>query len=428
MRRSLTACFPWIATAVIAAASCGGDDAARTNDRAGVTRRDSAGIEIVENGAPVLGEWRLDSALALQVGHADDAARGAAYQFGRLVGVARMRDGGLVVADFTSKEVRLFDSTGTFNRAIVREGGGPGEMYRVGALYHTRDDSILVADGESSTLTVFGPDLALVRKIRPVDFRPDTPGDPHRGSPGLHGIFDDGSVLGSLRSTGNSSTLGKTGDVTGFTFVDSVFLARGVVGDERRQLAEIGWIETERGFAFRIPAQGGWGHTLLLAPQTSRALRGAELYVAPGSSAEVRVIGRDGRLRRIVRAQHPQLPVRPGDHPMFAPAGRGLTLRLPDGRTSTLSATFPDPPSHHPVADEVHVDPSGSIWLRCLVATRPLSRAWLVFDSSGVLRHRVADPGGMDVVEIGESYMVGVARDDDGVESAALRRIRKPAR
>jgi hypothetical protein len=81
-----------------ALAACGGDARA-----AGPAVRDSAGVRIVENGAPAWKEgegWRLAAEPALDIGMVDGPPQ---YQFGDVAGVVRLGDGTVVVADDQSK-------------------------------------------------------------------------------------------------------------------------------------------------------------------------------------------------------------------------------------------------------------------------------------------------------------------------------------
>jgi hypothetical protein len=392
-----------------------------------VARRDSAGIEIVESSGNAPADWAIDTTFAVRVGTADDALKGASYQFVGIKGAARMRNGHIVVADAGASEVRVFDSTGTFLRTLVRKGAGPGELYEISALYRTRDDSIFVLNSHGSALAVFAPDLSVVRTIKPIEYRADSLRRPY-SHPGVHGIFDDGSVLGVLEQTGNSSKRSKARDVTDFSFVDSTLYSRGVPGPQGRQVAQFGWIVSSRGHAFRLADRtsfiGEWLHTNLLEPNLYLALRGTDLYVANRAVAEVVVYGEDGRLKRIVRAEHPPVPVRAGDLPTIPRDGDRRSLNLGDRRV-TLAGRIPDLPALHPVVTALRVDPSGNVWLRCLTGAQPRRNAWLVFDSTGALRHRVVDPLEMGFYEIGDRHVVAGMRDSDDVPSVVVRRINK---
>ena len=87
---------------------------------------DSAGVEIVENedyAWPEGQAWRLADDPILDIGllEGEDA-----YQLFDVVGALRLTDGGIVVANAGSFELRFYDANGTHLFSVGREGGGPG--------------------------------------------------------------------------------------------------------------------------------------------------------------------------------------------------------------------------------------------------------------------------------------------------------------
>lgn len=72
---------------------------------------------------------------------------------------ARLTDDGkhLVVLDFVDPYIKVFDGEGHFERAFMREGGGPGEARRPTAMGVAGDSAVLVWDG-TRRLSVLGLD------------------------------------------------------------------------------------------------------------------------------------------------------------------------------------------------------------------------------------------------------------------------------
>jgi hypothetical protein len=413
------------AGALLAAVGCasGGE---RSTPTSTITTRDSAGIAIVENATlPAGGGWTIDTAAVVRIG--DDASNpnDPHYQFNRVVGLARMRNGDVVVADAGSTEVRVFDSAGRFDRLALRNGEGPGELYDLSRLFHTPDDSSDALGGEQSALAVFGPDLKPVRKVQPIEYRPDSLRRTY-SYPGIRAVFDDGSVLGMSKVAYDRKRGAAEQDGTVRSGTDSVFYSRGVTAPAGRQLAEYGWLIEGRNH-HRIFAGGARLHFDAFDANTFMATRGDRLFFVDGLRTEVRVYAGDGRLERLYRAATTPVPVSSGD--IQSVFGRGASLTL-NGRKVDLPPVDPSIyPPHHPAADRLLVDFDGNAWVRHRVASDTgKQHEWLVFDTAGVVTQRVPDTSGMTVNEIGRDYMLGTTRDLDGVEIIVLRRLVKPSR
>ena len=127
--------------------------------------RDSAGVEIVESNRP---RWdsttrgRVSAQPALSIG----AIQGdAPYLFHGILGVRRLSDGRLVVANVGTNELRFFDSTGRHLHTVGGEGDGPGE-FRFMSLFWTRaGDTIVVSDARG--LSILDPQGRFIRRIQP---------------------------------------------------------------------------------------------------------------------------------------------------------------------------------------------------------------------------------------------------------------------
>ncbi|MBC8089782.1 MAG: hypothetical protein H7Z40_21170 [Phycisphaerae bacterium] len=396
-----------LAFALLCQVACGSatEQRARTS---GPSIRDSAGVQIVENAAPsdTNARWSIDSAPLVTLGSPSSGRDDVEYQFHTVQGAARMRSGEILVADWGSTTVRVFDSLGVFQRTLVKKGGGPGELFTVSELYHTRGDSVYVYNGEGANMVVFGPDLKLARTVPRVQFLPDSLRKPY-SSPGVHGIFDDGTVLGSAKiAHGLDSKTMKIGD--GYQNVaDSTYWVRARAGDT--QLADYGWLVGRRIAGARLSRGSFRGYSNDL-PQGLSATRGVALYHVDGQRYEVREFGSDGKLRWVIRMPMTSMPFTKSSWPGFP----GDSIK----RAPT--------PAIYPLIDELNIDFSGNIWLASRhPANTPRARIWHVFDSTGALQHRVLDWSGMHVKEIGDDYLLGTARDRDGVESVVQHRLRK---
>ena len=152
------------AVLLVTAAGCGGQPSADTPD-AGISVRDSAGIEIVDHGPgqPSDAVWSL-SGPVLSIGGGPDDDRGL-FDVGRM---AAMAGGRFVVAHPSGSEVVWFAADGRRVAASGREGEGPGEFLSIGMLFVSDGDSVVAWDGRLNRISIFGPDGGFVRSA-PLD-------------------------------------------------------------------------------------------------------------------------------------------------------------------------------------------------------------------------------------------------------------------
>lgn len=133
-------------------AACGGDsaDSAWTG-----TVADSAGIPVVNN--PAEGMWAEGEGWTV----VEDLSIGSlegdlAYQFGQIGGVDA--DGNVYITDAQTLEIRVFDGTGAYVRAIGAPGGGPGEFGRLLGSNFVVGDELVVPDLGNMRVSRFTPD------------------------------------------------------------------------------------------------------------------------------------------------------------------------------------------------------------------------------------------------------------------------------
>ena len=126
----------------------------------GVTIRDSAGVEIVENQAPERSHgsfWSLSPEPEFVLGGAEHGLAWeeeweertrdelAAMIFG-VRGVARLADGRIAVLSEGNHQILLFEPSGRLSRAIGGRGPGPGEFIRPEHMQYLPPDTLAVWD------------------------------------------------------------------------------------------------------------------------------------------------------------------------------------------------------------------------------------------------------------------------------------------
>lgn len=151
-----------VALAAALSGGCGSDGAL-----SGFAVRDSAGVMIAENTAPVWEEgsaWRLSAEPALEIGVFEGAPE---YQLFRVAGALRLADGRIAVANSGTHELRFYSADGTYLSATGREGEGPGEFKGLAQPLLLAPDSLLVWDWSIARASIFDDDGTFARSSGP---------------------------------------------------------------------------------------------------------------------------------------------------------------------------------------------------------------------------------------------------------------------
>lgn len=304
----------------------------------------------------------------------------------------RMEDGRLVVVNRGSRQLLMFDRDGEFLRSVGREGEGPGEFVDPVELGFV-GDSIVVWDWGSGRLVLFGPDGSQGRSVRlqpPVKIPTG-----HVGMLGRQGI-----------AIGNHDWRPFEMQLT------PQFL----------QVLRYDW----SGLLLDTLATLPYGTRGLVEPETnmmgnphfeSRGVFSAHrdlLYTSDGKSPEVRV-HRGVRLESIVRWEPSDLSVRHEDVEAYRAAwlaGAGNAAPLIRKRLDAFP--FNDA---FPAVVEIQVDPQGGIWIRTFARPGATANEWLGFAETGEFICSLSVPRALTVYRFDAAAVVGVHRDEMGVES-----------
>lgn len=339
-------------------------------------------------------------------GYGDDPA----YLLNGVVGATLLRDGRLAILDRGSAELRYFDSDGHHVRSVAGSGDGPGELRFPMQLVRLPADSLMVL-GVRSGMTWFDPSGDYVRSRRVNWF--EIGGQSCRIGEGNTWGLPDGSVLVVLED--NFSPRGCPPQPEG------VWRQSGLIGLQRWDPAPrfdtlaILPASERNGDNYRV-----FGLSLLTATHANR------LY-AGDTGADITVLGLDGRSHGSIASPHPRRPV-----PTAARQQREQQWTREDGSIA-YGAAF-DYPESYPSYAQLVVDAHGSLWVKEYPEVRdPLSSwrlasvyggfvqeggaRWAVVDSNGIVLQRLRTPAGLFVLEIGHDYVLGVARDELGVET-----------
>lgn len=386
--------------ALVAATAC----AQREPDA--VVEVDGAGVRIVESRAPAWPpgtEWRVDPEPVFRLG---DAGDDPSFSFFRILDVALLAGGEVIVVDGGSAEVRRYDAAGRHLWSTGGPGEGPGEFRNPRYLGRRGDGAFLIWDRALSRVSTIGQNGDRLGTER----RSSSDGSPVVA----FGLFEDGQWLVALPVVRRVTE-------PGTAWTDSVRLGRydPVLEEEVRLPTVLGqrWLWT--------------GQSMLPVPFSPRSLRaivGNRVAVAGGSVPEVSIHDPDGSLAARYRIARDVRPVSESDVRQviedLVELGQGSETVWRQWRDDI------EVPAFAPAFAQLLADGDGNLWAQRFTADL-LSReppSWDVFEPAGTWLGVVATPGGMTVTAIGDGLVAGVYRDELGVEYVSVHRLEMEGR
>ncbi len=379
----------------LALAACdggGGGDAA--------VSRDSAGVRIVGNDRGTWTErtaWTVEEQPVFEVG----LQRDVNYLLDRVPDAARLSDGRVVIANSGSGELRFYDARSKFLRKVGRKGDGPGEFRGLALVRRIRGDSLVAYDGAGGRVSSFDPQGKFVRSLETRD--PLSP--PYR----LVDVFNDGALL-LYRSEKRFNSLPRS-SVTRDTLT---LLRRDPARETLDSLATFPGRES----VLQIQMNNGQIQNVKVTnypfmKETMVVAGGDAFYVGLNEAFSIERRREDGTLERVIRRAHESEPV------------RGAYL---DSLKSVEGATFEGVPIPDalPAFGALKVDEGGNLWVQSFPYPGSPPKRWEVFDPSGKLLGAVTLPPRFVPTQIGDDFVLGVARTDDDVEVVRMYRLRKP--
>lgn len=386
---------------LVAMASCGGSD---DGDPAQVaTVVDSAGIQIVSTPAPVWGAevaWRVSDAPDVTIGTAEGDEDYALYGVRAAI---RLDDGRIAIANQGLSQIKIYDADGDHLENLGRQGEGPGDFMLLMDLWRAPGDSLVAADNRLARLTVFDADGEVGRTI------PLQQSEEPRQLFG-RGTLDDGSLLVSAVIRGSEAP--RVGLFDGGTREFDRYSAEG------SPLNPIGALPQGRNWGFDTgnpygPAYTSAPFSIFSPPHASS---GESVFLGDGTQAEVAQWSPDGELLRIIRWGEDPRPVTPELQDGYR------SMRMEGADTPELrqraqqvldGIVFPD---HLPVYETLRTDSEDHLWVKPYAPQWETSPYWWVFDPAGQWLGEVSIPEGVNVLDIGRDYLLGVTRDDQAVE------------
>lgn len=346
--------------------------------------------------------WALSEEPTLVLG--DDGAGGVspgpAHEFHLVVGAFELPDGDLAVVNGVPAEVRRYSPTGEFRGLIGREGDGPGEfrdLFWAALLDDTlalwdrrlRRGTLLPADGQGATSIHLRPDHP-PQGVAGVGVLPDrrwvVATNPTRSPRAQPGLYQDTIRLGVV-AAGGSGALLEVGPML------TAPLVVADVGDDRLSVT---------GSRFGVGTV-----TLVL---------GNRLVLADGESGQIRIIDGAGQLETEFLAPVPRVPLTGAMlNALLDEALASLpdTMRWPLARARHDRRVTPD---LLPAFRRILGDGSRHLWLEAYPLREGTPATYHIVRDDGTLVARLDAPPGFEVLSVGESAVLGIHRDADGVQ------------
>ena len=396
---------PVIAAALIAQTAC--SDSSEVLE--GTAVRDSAGIRIVDNAAPMSSAWSVDPNPSTEIG--GDEADSTQLLFA-VAGAVGLTDGRIVVAHGPAPMVRWFDASGAYVTGTGRPGGGPGEFgggesARISMLWPMAGDSVATWEHAPRRMQVFSPGGRFVRAVV-LDLPPDMP---VRAYPQLVGRLDGGFVAFLI----TPRQPGVMGEVVREPVTYIRYLDDGTYAGEIATLPGFTsyTYEYETPDGRQIPVNGRPPFAKLPSawPGEDR------LYYGSAEQYEIAVYDSMGSVEMLIRKPVPNQPV---------------TAQLIDIYKTTTMAGAPDDPAQRRLWDQMinrapypeafpayrrlRVDRLGALWVQGYNLPGADSVTWSVFDRDGQWLSDVTIPEPWQVLDIGADYLLLLVRDELDIE------------
>ncbi len=421
---------------LLASAACGGSDAANSANAA--TVRDSVGVTIVENAGPT---WTEGTALVLaaeptvSIGEMDGPPE---YQLYQVRAATRLADGGIVVFDGGSQEVRYYDSIGKYIRRSGGKGGGPGEFQGATWMVRLPGDSLVLHDIQAQRITVLAPDGTVARTVNlaaaaaaPAPEAAIGSGERRVrvGGLGMYevlGVMSDGSFLARTRGQPALAEPGASVKRDSATYVrlaadgtlrDTIGVMVGgetqasAGGSEGRRIVMIGPPPFGKSSQVALDANGFW-------------FGASDRYQLEHRDA-------DGRLDRIVRRTVEPIAVTPA----VVEAAKKIELERRTDGPAEMRDVFRQMaeekwkgtmPTTMPAHGALRTDAAGRLWVSETTLPDDTIPRWTAFDAEGRMLGTVAMPANFRALEFGRDYVLGVATDENEVERVDLFRLGPP--
>ncbi len=373
-----------------------------TTATAQVAARDSAGVRIVtSNVGNATKRISVIEREALRIGEEGGDPN---YEFERIRHVMQTQSGQFVVADYGALNIRYFDAKGKFIRKLGRKGAGPGEFMSISMIALLPNDTLLVSDDLQRRLSVFSPTGEFVRTTMFESFE-------GKRSPDLLVTLTDGTIVTRALTISTLPPSTKPVYLTQHLFVSD---------GTGKAVSQIGTFGMSEHFVQATTKEmGGVAYwSLAYGRKMTVTSYGKRLLMGDGTASEVKLYSTSGKLEEIIRTNEARPKVESRDITMFrARASQGS--RLPKDVHDRFLDEMPYPNEFPAFSRFLAVD-NGQIWLQRYPRADSLPDRWIVLDRNGAFVDHVSLPRRFSLLSITNNHLLGVMRDEDGVQHVRI--------
>lgn len=354
-------------------------------------------------GTPASLQTLVLSEARLSIGEVGDRE---GHQLFRVVDAFRQQDGGIIVANGGTNEIRFYDANGDLARSVGGDGAGPGEFRLIRSAMRVAGDSIAVWDPGLNRLTILDPAGEVREIIRLAGgLEVQLGGRSVPAFPTEMHALQDGTVITELGFPTQVLTRGPDGTIRRDTFSLPVFDRTGHPVRWLGPFAGPEWYMKDRS-SMLVP----YGHRLMVATV------GTEVFVGTGKGP-IRVFTPASNERSI---DVPFPEVRVSDDAFTAVKERLLSRTQGAGPGwKRMLAGLPKP-DYRPRYDRLASSADGDLWVRQYREPTESTRRWVVLDPGGAARFQVEFDRDFELLDSGRDFVLVLVRDELDTEQILL--------
>lgn len=402
-RQAILSTFVALAASTLLSA-CG---AASAGSRAAV--RDSAGITIVENFGrlrPGVSGWAVAPEPILSIGTLEGEWTDQLYGVREAM---RLPDGRIAMANAGTEEIRIYGPDGSFLNVFGGDGEGPGEFQGLSLVGMLPGDTLVAVGRRNHRISLVHPEDGYIRSVTPEGL----PDGPLEG----YGLLADGRMVTRAGFHFNPGAMQE-----GPMRVPMSYYSARLDGGDLVEYPQLPGPETvvDIGEEYVSIMQVPFGKRPAIGVASDLA------YFGSGDSYEIRAYDGAGELKRIIRLDQKLAPFTQDYIDRHIEAEVAEAEDMDDAREIRSAYNDFTWPESLPAYLSFETDPLGCLWVEESRGPGDDAPVWSVFDAESEIQARVSLPEGVDLLEVGVDYVLGLVRDEFDVEYVQMYRLERP--